>query len=231
MTLSELEKPGKKQTDKKPPKNKACYFLGLAGIIGVTLFLLILLSLDIIQSGSNPILKTISDLVYGSYGWLQNLAFILVAFWFFVFASRLYSVTKRKISSITGSSFLGITSIGFFLIAFFPAQTSGLENTLQGLIHDSVAGLISGSFIIGCIAFAFHFRKDPRWKRYWKYTIITVIICIAFALLWALIPPEWQLQGLGERLLLTSGFAWVAVISLRLVRLCRMPQEADNIEN
>jgi hypothetical protein len=164
-----------------------------------------MLALDIIQSGSNPILKTISDLVHGSYGWLQSLAFILVAFWFFVFVSRLYSVTKRKISSLTGASFLSITSIGFFLIAIFPAQTTGLEQTLQGLIHDSVAGLISSS--------------------YWIYTIITVMFCLAFALLWALIPLEWQLRGLGERLLLTSGFAWVVVISLRLVRLCREPQE------
>jgi len=216
--------------DKKPPRVKACYFLGLAGIIGVILFLLILLALDIIQSGSNPILKTISDLVHGSYGWLQNLAFILVAFWFFVFVSRLYSVTKRKISSLTGTSFLSITSIGFLFIAIFPAQTNGLEQTLQGFIHDSIAGLISSSFIIGCIAFAFRFRRDPQWKRYWTYTIITVIFCLAFALLWALIPPEWQLRGLGERLLLTSGFAWVAVISLRLVRLCRKPQEVSNIQ-
>ena len=199
--------------------------MGLAGIIGATLFLLIMFALDIIQSGSNPILKTISDLVHGSYGWLQTLAFILVAFWLFIFVSRLYSVTKRKISSLTGASFLSITSIGFLLIAIFPGQTTGLEQTLQGLIHDSAAGLISSSFIIGCFIFAFHFRKDPRWKRYSTYTIITVIFSLAFALLWALIPPEWQLRGLGERLLLTSGFAWVVVISLRLVRLCREPQE------
>lgn len=215
---------------KKPTRIKACYFLGLAGIIGTTLFLLIMLALDIIQSGSNPILKTISDLVHGSYGWLQSLAFILVAFWFLVFVSRLYSITKRKISSITGVSFLIITSIGFLLIAIFPAQTTGLEQTVQGLVHDSVAGLIGSSFIIGCIAFAFHFRRDPQWKRYWIYTTITVMFCLAFALLWALIPSEWQLRGLGERLLLTSGFAWVVVISLRLVRLCRTAQKVGNIK-
>lgn len=205
--------------------------MGLAGIIGATLFLLIMLALDIIQAGSNPALKTVSDLVHGSYGWLQSLAFILVAFWFFVFVSRLYSVTKRKLSSFTGASFLSITSISFFLIAIFPAQTSGLEQTLQGLVHDSVAGLLSSSFIIGCIAFAVYFRKDPKWKRYWAYTTLTVIACLAFAMLWALIPSELQLKGLGERLLLTSGFAWVVVISLRLVKLCRNPQVVEiNIE-
>jgi uncharacterized membrane protein len=77
--------------DKKPLKLKACYFLGLAGIIGAVAFLLTVLALDIVQSGSNPVIKTISDLVHGSYGWLQSLAFALVGFWFFVFVSRLYS--------------------------------------------------------------------------------------------------------------------------------------------
>jgi hypothetical protein len=213
--------------DKKPLKLKACYFLGLAGIIGAVAFLLTVLALDIVQSGSNPVIKTISDLVHGSYGWLQSLAFALVGFWFFVFVSRLYSMTVKRKSSLTAASFLGITSIGFLLIAVFPSQTGALEQTIQGIVHDSVAGLISASFIIGCLAFAIHFRKDPQWKRYWTYTTLTVIACLVFALLWALIPLEWQLKGLGERLLLTSGFAWVVVISLKMLRLCRQPQEVE----
>ena len=115
-------------------------------------------------------------------------------------------------------------------MAIFPSQTGGLEQTLQGLLHNSVAGLIGSSFIIGCVVFAIHFRLDPRWKRYWKYTTLTVIACLAFAMLWALIPPEWQLRGLGERLLLTSGFLWVVVISIKLMKICRQPQEAVVID-
>jgi hypothetical protein len=209
----------------KKPCGIKCYLLGLAGIVGATIFLLIMFALDIIQSGPNPILKTISELAHGSYGWLQTLAFVMVAFLFFIFVSRLYSATKRKISSLVGVSFLGITSIGFFLIAFFPGQTTGLEQAFQQLMHNSAAGLISSSFIIGCCIFAFYFRKDQRWKRYSTYTIVTVIFSLAFALMWALIPFEMKLMWLGERLLLTTGFLWVIVISLRLVSLCRKPQE------
>ncbi len=213
--------------NKKPCKTKTCYFLGLAGIVGAAFFLFTMLSLDIVQSGTNPVLKTISDLVHGSYGWMQSLAFALVGFWFFIFVHRLYSTTVKKLSSLTAASFLGVTSIGFLLIAIFPSQTDALEQTVQGIIHNSVAGLISSSFIIGCLAFALYFRKDPRWKRYWTYTTLTVIACVAFAMLWALLPAEWQLRGLGERLLLTSGFIWVAVISVKILRLCRQPQEIE----
>jgi len=202
-----------------------CYLFGLAGIIGATIFLLIIFALDIIQSGPNPILRTISELAHGPYGWLQTLAFVTVAFWFSIFISRLYSTTKRKISSSAALSFLGITSVGFLLIAIFPGQASGLGQAFQQLMHDSVAGLLSSSFIIGCSIFAFYFRKDQRWKRYSNFTIVTVIFSLVFALMWALIPFEMQLMWLGERLLLTTGFLWVVVISLRLVSLCRQPQE------
>lgn len=199
---------------------KTCYLFGLAGAIGATLFLLIIFALDIIQPGHNPVLKTISELVYGSYGWLQTLAFIILGIFFFAFVLRLYSMTTKKASSVTGASFFGITSIGFFLIAAFPAQVDALEVTSQGVIHNSIAGLISASFIIGCITFAHHFRTDPHWKRYWFYTVLTVIFCIGFAILWALIPEGWELRGLSERLLLFSGLVWVSVVSLKMVRIC-----------
>jgi len=189
-----------------------------------------MLALDVVQSGSNPVIKAVSDLVHGSYGWLQSLAFVLLAFWFFLFIFKLFSITGRKIGSLTGTSFLSVTSFGFILIAFFPSQAGGLGQTLQGLVHDSIAGLISSSFIIGCIAFAVHFKRDPHWTRYWIYTTVTVAFCLAFALLWALIPPEWALKGLAERLVLITGFTWVAVISLKLVRLCRQSRENASIE-
>ena len=210
---------------KRPPKIKACYFLGLTGIIGAVVFLSIMLSLDIIQFSSNPIIKTISEMVYGPYGWLQNLAFILLAFWFIIFVSRLYSVMKKRLSSVIGTSSLAVTSIGFFMITLFPAQVGGLEQTIQGLVHNSFAGIISASFLIGCIAFAFHFRRDPKWQRYWGFTIMTVLLCLTFALLWALLPREWHMEGVGERLFLTSGMVWVMVISIRLMQLCRQSQE------
>jgi hypothetical protein len=190
-----------------------------------------MLALDVVQSGSNPVIKTVSDLVHGSYGWLQNLAFILLAFWLFLFIFKLISTTGRKLGSLTGASSLGITSFSFILIAAFPSQIGGVEQTLTGLVHNSLAGSISTSFIIGCIAFAFHFKRNPQWMRYWIYTTITVVFCLAFALLWALIPPEWALKGLAERLVLITGLTWVAVVSLKMIRLCRQSGEEIIIDS
>ena len=210
---------------KKTIINRIRYILGFAGIIGPVLFLSITVSLDVLQSSPDQVIKTVSDLVHGSYGWLQNLAFASLAFCFLLFITKLYVFTKRKLSSLAGILMLSITGIGFILITIFPSQVSGLGQTLQGLLHDSIAGLIATSFMLGCIAFTHHFRKDPHWKNYWIYTLITVILCFSFAMLWALLPREWQIEGVGERLLLISAFAWVMVISLKLMKMHRQSQE------
>ena len=184
-----------------------------------------MITLDVIQSSPDQVIKTISDLVHGSFGWLQNVAFALLALCFMLFILKLYAFTKRKASSVAGTLMLSVTSLGFILITIFPSQVSGLGQTLQGLVHDSIAGLIATSFMLGCIAFMFHFRKDPNWHRYWIYTLVTVIVCFAFALSWALLPRGWQIEGIGERLLLISAFAWVVVISSKLLRMLKQPRE------
>jgi hypothetical protein len=198
-------------------KIKHCRLLSLSGIIGPVAFIGIMLSLDIIQWETIPFLQTISDLVHGAFGWLQTLAFILIGVFFIIFAVKLYSITRKKISSITGSSFFGITSVGFLMIAAFPSEIGNIGLSIQGLVHNSIAGIISASFIIGCLAFAHHFKKDPHWKPFWIFTMFTVFLCLASAIFWS-VAPEPELKAVGERLLLISGFIWMLVISVQLMR-------------
>jgi hypothetical protein len=208
---------GEKETLSIWHKIMHCRFLSLAGIIGPLVFISILIALDVIQWRSLLILPTISDLVHGEMGWLQTVSFVLIGLVLFMFVLKLYSINRKKIGSMTGSSFFGITSIGFLSLAAFPSEIGNIGLTIQGLIHNSIAGVISTTFILGCIAFAFHFRKDPHWKPYWIYTALTVLLCLTFAVSWA-IAPESQIKSISERLLLISGFIWMLVISIKLIR-------------
>lgn len=187
----------------------------------MVLFFGIILALDVAQSGSGPIIKTVSDLVHGSYGWLQNLAFNLAALGLSTFIVKLHLFTRKRPDSVAASSLFGITGAGFLLLPVFPSQPPGLDLPVQAAIHNSIAGIISASFILGCILLAVHFKNDPRWKSLWIYTAATVLACLAFAMLWALLPRELQMEGLGERLLMVSGFTWVVVVSVKLIRMCR----------
>lgn len=212
-----------KQTSSIWYKIKHSRLLSVVGIIGPLSFLAILLALDIIQWQSLPFLSKVSDLVHGEMGWLQTVAFVLIGVFFIIFVIKLYSLTHKKISSLAGSSFFGITSFGFVALAAFPSQIESIGLSIEGLIHNSIAGVISATFIIGCIAFAYHFRKDPHWKSYWIYTALTVLLCLTFAISWGA-APESQVQAVFERLLLISGFIWMLVISIKLIRSHGKPQ-------
>jgi hypothetical protein len=216
--LDKIEKTaGEKESSSIWYKIRHSRLLSAVGIIGPLSFLAILLVLDVVQWQSLPVLSTISDLVHGEMGWLQTVSFVLIGLVLFVFVIKLVSITGKKFSALTGSSSFGITSIGFLAIAAFPSEIGGLGQTIQGLIHNSIAGVISATFILGCIAFAHHFRKDPHWKSYWVYTALTVLLCLTFAISWGA-APESQVQAVFERLLLISGFIWMLVISIKLIR-------------
>jgi hypothetical protein len=187
-------------------------FLSLAGIAGAAIFLIVLLALDILQLKNSGIVLTVSELVHTSVGWLQSASFVLFGILFFAFVLKLFLFTGRKFSSIAGTAFFGLTSIGMILIATVPDQTS------MEILHNSFAGLICASFMTGCIAFAVHFMQEPRWKKYSFFTIATLLVSLTFALLWALLPAKLHLAGVNEQLLFTSSIVWVSVISVKLFK-------------
>jgi len=196
----------------------------LAGIAGPMIFLLIVFIIDFIQPGHNPIYETVSELVSGSYGWLQTVSFLIFGTLLMIFALRLYLATSRNKISIVASALLGLSGFFFLILGAFPVQTSEAETTLTQLIHNIAAGITGGSFIIGCFSFSLYFRTDPQWQRYWVYTAITAIACLFFALLWALTPLGLHAKGLDQLLMLISGFLWIEIISIRLIRSCLAKQ-------
>jgi len=196
----------------------------LAGIVGPMIFLLVVFIIDFIQPGHNPIYETVSELVSGSYGWLQTVSFLLFGTLLMIFALRLYLATSRNKTSIISSVFLGLSGFSFLILGAFPVQTSETETTLTQLIHNIAAGITGGSFIIGCFSYALYFKTDPQWQRYWIYTAITAIACLFFTLLWALTPLGLHAKGLDQLLMLISGFLWIEIISIRLIRSCLAKQ-------
>jgi hypothetical membrane protein len=91
----------------------------LSGIVGPVLFLLVVLIIDAIQPEHNPVVETISELVHGSYGWVQTLAFFLLGFLLIVFTTRLYKSTiEDNFQNRHGTFYL--SRFEFFPIRCFP---------------------------------------------------------------------------------------------------------------
>jgi len=192
----------------------------MAGAIGPILFILVVFIIDFMQPEQNPIYETVSELVHGSYGWVQTISFVIFGVLLMIFALRLYLATSPKTRSILGAFFIGIAGFSFLMLGAFPSEASTMDSTPQPLLHNIAAGITGASFVLGCSSFALYFKTDPRWTKYWIYTAITSIACLFFALLWALTPLGLHAKGLDQLLMLVSGFIWLEVISIKLIRLC-----------
>ncbi len=192
----------------------------LSGIIAPLVFLIVMLIVEALQPGYNPIQDTISRLVLGLYGWFQTLSFFLVGFLLVVFTVRLYISMLRKVTSMVGTAFFFLSSLGFFVLGAFPVNFDETVLTPQLLVHYAAVTEAVTFFVLGCFAFAVYFRIDSQWNRLWLYTVITATMCFVFFLLWVLTPTNWQWRGLSERVVVAIGFLWVEVVSIRLLRLC-----------
>ena len=190
---------------------------GLSGILAPLFFITVMLIVESLQPAYNPWHDTISWLVRGYYGWFQTLSFFVFGLLMAVFTLRLYTVMKRKATSVLGALFLLLSSLGFFSLGAFPVERG---QTLPALLHRFAAIDVGLFFILGCLALAAYFRKDGQWEKLWTYTAITAIMSLSFFLIWILTPPEWQLKGLSQRLLLASGFLWLEIISIKLLGSC-----------
>ena len=192
----------------------------LAGILAPLIFLVIMTAVGFLQPGYDAVQEAISKLVLGLYGWFQTVSFFVVGSLLIVFALGLYIATLGKTATKVGFIFLLLSGIGFLALGAFPVVPDGAAFTAPGVVHSAAVGVVSTSFVLGSSAFSVHFRGDREWSKFWLYTVVTAIACAVFALLWTATPERWLWKGLSERLLAVTGFAWVEIVSLRLLRLC-----------
>ena len=192
----------------------------LSGITGPVLFLSIITIAELLQYGYDRIRETISMLVLGPYGWLVTVGFFLFGFLFIVFTLRLYSVVNKTLSSRIGIILLGLVGLGFFLVGIFPTQAPDTTLKLHALIHKQTAGAMSLLFSLACLALALGFRRDPRWKKLWLYTLITGSVTLILIIVAVPVASDWGWKGLHERVLLISGLVWTTVIAVRLIAAC-----------
>lgn len=192
----------------------------LVAIAGPILLLIIMNITQSLQPGYSRIQHTISMLVLGPYGWLQTVVFSLFGLLVIVFAVRLYFAVSRRRSSKIGIAFLILIGLGFILISIFPTQSPGTSSTMTVLIHKYTAGVISIVFPLVCFLIAPGLRGDPRWKGLFAYTLATGVLSIILIILGLIMPSDWLLSGLHERILLLNGFIWIEVIAIRLLFIC-----------
>jgi hypothetical protein len=191
-----------------------------AGMIGPALFALIVVVLTVAQYGFmvdlgwDPIgasdVPWPSGLALGPLGWLQVLNFILFGLALMVFAVGLHrGVAARARGSVIGPMLLMVAGVALVLSAFkTDPSLSGGPQTWHGLIHGLVFLLLVLSLLLSFLLLWWRLRRDPRWRGYDLYTIITAVL---YVVLFFRSASQWAFY-----LFLAVVLAWVEVMAIRL---------------
>lgn len=189
----------------------------LAGIIGPAVFAFVAAVLTVAQYGFmvrlgwDPIgasdVPWPSGLALGPFGWLQVLNFVFFGLTLIVFALGLHRGVAS--GSWIGPALLVVAGIALVLAGFKtdPYLSEGPQ-TWHGLIHGLAFILLLVSMLLSLFFWWWRLRRDPLWRGYDLYTLITAILYVAL-----LFVSSWQW---GFYLFLAVILAWIEVMAIRL---------------
>jgi hypothetical protein len=192
----------------------------LAGMIGAAVFAVVVIFLTLAQYGYmvrlgwKPLgasdVPWPSALALGPLGWLQVLNFAFFGFTLILFALGLHrGVVSSGRLSWAGPALLVAAGVALMLAAFEtdPHLMQGPQ-TWHGTIHLLAFLLLVLSFLLSLFFWWRRLNRDPLWRGYAGYTLITAVLYVVLLVTWA-----WQW---GSYLFIANVLVWVELISIRL---------------
>jgi hypothetical protein len=188
-----------------------------AGMIGPALFaIIVLLSVAqygfMVDLGWDPIgtsdVPWPNGLALGPLGWLQVVNVILFGLALIVFAAGLHrGVAARVRGSVIDPVLLVVAGVALVLAAFkTDPLLSGGSQSRHGLVHGLGFLLLVLSLLLSFLLLWWRLRRDPLWRGYDLYTIITAVLYVVLIFLSA--------SQLAFYVFLAVVLAWVEVMAI-----------------
>ncbi|HZY56558.1 MAG TPA: DUF998 domain-containing protein, partial [Rubrobacteraceae bacterium] len=184
----------------------------VAGVVGPALFALVAITLTVVQYdfmigiGWHPLADPAgawpSGLALGSYGWAQSLSFAASGLLLILFVLGLHRGIVG--GSRAGPALLLLSGVAMALLAFetAPIIRTG-PRTLHGWVHDLAFVLFIVSLVPSFFFLWRRMERDPLWRGYGWYTLITGLLAI----------PLLLLPGPTYYLSLALILAWLEVLA------------------
>jgi hypothetical membrane protein len=200
------------------------------GLAGAVLFTIVYLIEGAIRPGYDAWRHAISALSLGPGGWIQQTNFIVygvctlcMAFaWRKALKGSAYAIIYPIIRGIEG---LALITVGFFSqdpALGYPPGSVLTTPTFHGQIHIIGAYVIAGAMACGFFAIAWRFARDPRWRGWVTYSLISGLLVFVFmAFFGAGQNPQNMFAGyagLFERLATNIEPVWEIVLLARLTK-------------
>jgi hypothetical protein len=138
----------------------------------------------------------------------------------FAFATGVWrSAGENHALRFVAAGLIGKEVLGSIVTLFFPIHMRGIEGTLSDTMHGLLT--LAGSL---CYLLAMGFGAAALGKRFRLYSIVTILILVAFGVLAGLeiprltanLPTPWL--GVWERTNIFAAMLWVAVLAVTLLR-------------
>ena len=182
----------------------------------VSCFGFAVIGLHFLRTDYDPLQRFISEYAVGPYSIIMRLAFFCLSAGSFVLVVALYRSIPRSARSYTALILLLSWSICVFVAGIFPTDLVGSAETSSGNIHDK-ASLIGFVSIVLASFFLLRFRRDERWKKYYRSSLLlSVIIMLAFLGFMASIITEFKFIGLMQRIFILFVLVWLVITSRRI---------------
>ena len=209
----------------KATSSRLVTVLAIAGIVGPILFWALLLLAQSLNPDYDAWKVSISRLTFGPLGWLQTMNFYLIAIFIVAFGMAVYlGIAKSRISRIA-SLLLVVMGVAHLLLAIFQVDVNPSDPKSIAYITHNLATIISlALFPLAVLMLVPNLWSDVRWRPFAFLTIVAGTVMLMLELTWLvseligsnMIDPWF---GTYERILFSIPFAWMIIISTRLLHI------------
>jgi len=189
------------------------------------LFVLLLLSLHVLEPEFDPTWRFISEYALGNFGWMMHLAFFMLATSLVSASVALFSQVRGVVGYI-GLAILGIGAIGILIAAIFttdPIATPQEAMTFSGNMH--VFGASLDYTPVAALLLSFVLARNPAWRPIRRWLFLTTAIMLAAMVAFMLMLPHdgkfgpGILAGLFGRFLVVSYLGWLLAVGFHMLKL------------
>jgi hypothetical protein len=202
------------------------------GAISGPLFVVTFLITGTLRKDYRQLRHPVSSLALGEYGWVQVVNFIVTGLLTLAFAVGLWQALlplggSTLVPVLIGLHGLGLVGAGVFItdpVSGYPPGTPDLlvRPTRLGALHDLFSLPTFVGWPIACIVLGFHFMHwdEFGWAVYsWATGLVFIVGLVVTNIGFAQVRPLVQVGGLLQRLTVMTGFGWVTLLAVHLIRV------------
>jgi hypothetical protein len=185
--------------------------------VGPLLFFTIATVEGLLRAGYDPIAQPISALALGPRGWIQQANFALLALSLLSFTATLSLRLRKGVAALAGPLIFSVMTVGIVLAGTFTMDAAGAPPTLAGKLHTLGGFLFFPWMPVVLLLIARRFRRDERFRPYFRYTMATGLWCLTtmiFFFVFVGVPGFSRLSafaGLVQRAQLLPFLVWISL--------------------